>query len=144
MVEGTNNNKSKNCKNKNWQLDVRLWQDDRLMMDSGQYVSQVQRKQNPKNTEEMPDCYSQCVALTNGLECSLVYTADNTSSYWGFQSSGMWCCVIGCAPSNIWKDRLTCQDHSPSILSQRTWILSSLLWEPQILQDVVRVAEYWM
>ena len=36
------------------------------MMDSGQYVSQVQWKQNPATlrTQEMPDCYSQCVALT--------------------------------------------------------------------------------
>lgn len=56
-----------------------------------------------------------------GSQCSLVYTADNTPSYWGFHSSGMWRCVTGCGSSNIWKDPLTCQDHSPSRTASYPW-----------------------
>jgi len=119
MVEDTNNNKFKKCKKENWQLLVRigLRQDDRLMEDWRQPVSQVQWQQKPAalRTQEMPDRYSQCVALTMAQNAAwFTLLATHHTSYWGFQSSGMWCCVTGCGSSNIWKDPLTCQDHSPS------------------------------
>ena len=110
-MEGTNN-ESKKCIKDSWQLlvHIRLWQDDRLMKDSGQYVSQVQWKQNPATLRTQRKC--QTATQMCSSDYSLVYT--NTPSYWGFHSSWMWCCVTCYWSLKTWKDPLTCQDHSPS------------------------------
>jgi hypothetical protein len=72
------------CKRDNWQLLVRigLWQDDRLKKDSGQYVSEVQWKQTPATLRTQRKCLTDTMcSFDYGLECSLIYTADNTPSY---------------------------------------------------------------
>jgi hypothetical protein len=114
MVEGTNNNELKKvqkrelatgCQTAAW---WHIWRIQDSMCHKYNGNKNLQHQEHRGNAWLL---LTMC-SFDYGLECSLVYTADNTPSYWGLQSSGMWCCVIGCGSSNIWKDPLNCQYHS--------------------------------
>jgi len=68
---------------------------------------------NTKNTEEMPDCYSQCVALPTAWNAA--WFTPLKTHYHTEDSTLLGCGVVtGCGSLDTREDPLTCQDHSPS------------------------------